>query len=95
MADEKPKAEAQAAEPKKRQRKKRSWPTNCAQTNKRVRRKDWFYRNGKYFANKKAFKLYLEQEAEKARKASEEAAAKAQAAATQPAAGAPDTSQAA
>ena len=52
-------------------KKKKSWPTNCAQSNKRIRRKDWYYRNGKYFANKKAFQLYVTQEAEKADKAKE------------------------
>lgn len=55
-------------------KKKRSRPTNCAQSNKRIRRKDWYYRNGKYFANKQAFKLYLTQEAEKSQKAKEAAA---------------------
>ncbi len=58
----------------------KSRPTNCAQSNKRIRRKDWYYRNGKYFANKQCFKLWVKQEAEKAVKAAEEAAAKASAA---------------
>lgn len=52
-------------------KKKKSQPTNCAQSNKRIHRKDWYYRNGKYFANKKSFKLYQTQEAEKAKKAAE------------------------
>ncbi|MBI3252202.1 MAG: hypothetical protein HYZ52_02630 [Candidatus Omnitrophica bacterium] len=68
----------------KKPKKKKSWPTNCVQSNKRIRRKDWYCRNGKYFANKKAFKLYQEAQAvEKAKKAAEAAtaaeAAKAQA----------------
>ena len=50
-------------------KKKKSRPTNCTQSNKRIRRKDWYYRNGKYFANKQAFKLYQAQEAEKSKKA--------------------------
>ncbi len=58
-------------------KKKKSRPTNCVQSNKRIRRKDWYYRNGKYFANKQAFKLYEKQEAEKKVKAAAEAAAKA------------------
>ena len=62
-------------------KKKKSWPTNCVQTNKRIRRKDWYYRNGKYFANKKSFKLYIAQEAEKANKAKEAQAAAAPASA--------------
>lgn len=63
-------AEAAGRSPKK----KKSWPTNCVQSNKRIRRKDWYFRNGKYFANKKCFKLYSAQEAEKAEKAKEAAA---------------------
>ncbi len=74
-------AAAPAAEPAKKMRKKRLRPTNCAQSNKRIRRKDWYYRNGKYFANKQAFKLFVTQEAEKKKKADAEAAAKAAAAA--------------
>lgn len=81
MADETAKAAqpvAPAAEaPVKKAKKKKSRPTNCAQSNKRIRRKDWYYRNGKYFANKKAFKLFSAQELEKATKAKEAAAAAA------------------
>ena len=65
---------------------KKSRPTNCAQSNKRIRRKDWYYRNGKYFANKKSFKLFAAQEAEKAKKekeAKEAAAASAASAAAE------------
>ena len=39
-------------------KKKKTRPTNCAQSNKRIRRKDWYYRDGKYFANKQCFKLF-------------------------------------
>lgn len=59
----------------KKPKKKKSRPTNCLQSNKRIRRKDWFYRNGKYFANKQCFKLYVAQELEKAAKAKQAAAA--------------------
>ena len=78
-----PAAEAPAGKVKK----KKSRPTNCVQSNKRIRRKDWYYRDGKYFANKQCFKLFAEQEAEKAQKAAEaaKAAAAAPAAETQPA----------
>lgn len=58
-------------------KKKKSRPTNCAQSNKRIRRKDWYYRGGKYFANKQCYKLYLTQEAEKVQKAQEATAAAA------------------
>ena len=66
----------QAAEGRK-PKKKKSRPTNCAQSNKRIRRKDWYYRGGKYFANKQCFKLYMVQEAEKAKKAADAKAAAA------------------
>ena len=64
-----------AAEPAKKVKKKKSRPTNCAQSNKRIRRKSWYYRNGKYFANKQCFKLYAAEAAEKAQKAGEAAKA--------------------
>ena len=56
-------------------KKKKLRPTNCAQSNKRIRRKDWYYRNGKYFANKQCFKLNDAAEKEKAQKVAEEKAA--------------------
>lgn len=65
-------------------KKKKLRPTNCAQSNKRIRRKDWYYRDGKYFANKQCFKLYATQEAEKAQKAKDAAAAASKAAAPAP-----------
>ena len=61
------------AEGTKKLRKKKLRPTNCLQTNKRIRRKDWYYRNGKYFANKKAFKIYVAAELEKVKKAQSDA----------------------
>jgi hypothetical protein len=70
-----PKVETPAAEAPAKVKKKKTRPTNCTQSNKRIRRKDWYYRNGKYFANKQCFKLYSAQEAEKVQKAKEAAAA--------------------
>ena len=75
MADE-AKA-APAAEAPAKVKKKKSRPTNCAQSNKRIRRKDWYFRDGKYFANKQCFKLFAVQEAEKREKAAEAAKAAA------------------
>lgn len=73
MAEQtKPAAEAGGTAVEKKPRKKTLWPTNCTQSNKRIRRKDWYYRDGKYFANKQCYKLYLEQES--AKKAKDEAA---------------------
>jgi hypothetical protein len=90
MAEETAKAAAPAAPaaeaPGRKPKKKKSRPTNCVQSNKRIRRKDWYYRNGKYFANKKAFKLFAAAELEKARKAKEAAEAAAAKAAEPPAA---------
>ena len=55
-------------------KKKKSRPTNCIQSNKRIRRKDWYYRDGKYFANKQCYRLFVAQEKEKAEKAKEKEA---------------------
>ena len=46
-------------------------PTNCAQSNKRIRRKDWYYRDGKYFANKQCYHLMVAQEQAKKEKEKE------------------------
>ncbi len=81
VKEEKVKVETAPEPAGRKPKKKKSRPTNCAQSNKRIRRKDWYYRNGKFFANKKAFKLYAAQEVEKASKAKEAAQAASQAAA--------------
>ena len=52
-------------------KKKKLRPTNCAQSNKRIRRKDWYYREGKYFANKQCYHLFVTQAKEKALKEAE------------------------
>ncbi len=70
MAEEAKKpAETAVAAGAEKVKKKKLRPTNCAQSNKRIRRKDWYYRDGKYFSNKKNFKIYLKQEADKKKKA--------------------------
>ena len=74
---------APAAEAPAKLKKKKTRPTNCAQSNKRIRRKDWYFRDGKYFANKQCFKLFAVQEAEKAEKAAEAAKAAVTAAAVE------------
>ena len=88
MADEVKDAKAPEAAPEgapKKLKKKKSRPTNCAQSNKRIRRKDWYYRDGKYFANKQCHRLFVAQELEKAEKEKEKQAATAAAQAQQPA----------
>ena len=66
--EQKPSSEV-AAPVAKKPKKKKTLPTNCVQSNKRIRRKDWYYRNGNYFANKQCFKIWQETKAsEKAKK---------------------------
>ena len=65
MAEEAKKPEAAPAAEAEKVKKKKLRPTNCAQTNKRIRRKDWYYRDGKYFSNKQAYVLYVTATAEK------------------------------
>ena len=74
MADEAKKQDTAGDAGKEKIKKKKMQPTNCAQSNKRIRRKDWYYRDGKYFANKQAYKLFVEAAAEKASKAKEASA---------------------
>ena len=59
MAEEKKKAEAAAPaseETAKAKPGKKVKPANCAFSNARISRKNWYYRNGLYFASKGAFK---------------------------------------
>ena len=65
-AKETPKAPAAPEVESADVKKKKLRPTNCAQSNKRIRRKDWYYRDGKYFANKQCYRLFVTQELEKA-----------------------------
>ena len=74
MADQAKKPEAAVEAVKEKIKKKKMRPTNCAQSNKRIRRKDWYYRDGKYFANKQAYILFAKADAEKKLKAKETAA---------------------
>ena len=67
-------------------KKKKLRPTNCAQSNKRIRRKDWYYRDGKYFANKQCYHLFVTQAQEKAAKEKEKEAVASAAAEAKPAA---------
>ncbi len=82
------KTEAPAEVSGRAPKKKKSRPTNCLQSNKRIRRKDWYYRDGKYFANKQCFRLWQTAEADKkAKEAAASAAAAAKPAAEAEAAG--------
>ena len=75
MADEAKKSEAAVPAAAEKVKKKKLRPTNCAQTNKRIRRKDWYYRGGKYFTNKQAYRLFVAAETEKKAKAKQAAEA--------------------
>ena len=67
---------------------KKAQPTNCAQCNVRIRRKSWYYRNGKHFCGPNCAKLYREKQAGEKEKAQAEAQAKAK---EQPAAAGEET----
>lgn len=56
---------------------KKAQPTNCTQCNVRIRRKSWYYRNGKHFCGPNCAKLYREKQAAEKEKATAEAEAKA------------------
>ena len=84
MAEEAKKAETKVEKAGRPPKKKKSRPTNCTQTNKRIRRKNWYYRDGKYFANKQAHKAYVVAQAAKAEKEKETKAAAAAAASQAP-----------
>ena len=56
---------------------KKAQPTNCTQCNVRIRRKSWYYRDGKHFCGPNCAKLYREKQAAEKEKAAGEAEAKA------------------
>lgn len=60
---------------------KKPKPTNCADCNKALKEKTWYYRNGKYYCNKRCAKTgwgKIQQEKKEAKaKAKQEAEAKA------------------
>lgn len=58
---ETPKAEAAKAEAPKEEKKKEK-PANCAVCNKSIKKKRYYYRNGKYFCTKRCFKTTVKKE---------------------------------
>lgn len=50
---------------------------NCAQTKKPMKRIDWYYREGEYFVNKKAFSEWKKKKLEDKKAEAEKAAAAA------------------
>jgi formylmethanofuran dehydrogenase subunit E len=63
-------AEAPKADAPKPEEKKKEKPSNCAVCNKSIKKKRYYYRNGKYFCTQRCFKTTV-------KKASQEAADKA------------------
>lgn len=70
---EKP-AEKPAGKKEKPPKKKEGLPANCMNCNKRIRRKSWYYQNGKYFCCKGCAKIALGKAQEEKAKAQEEKA---------------------
>jgi hypothetical protein len=60
---EEPKAEAaKPAEEKKAEVKKKEKPANCAACNKSIKKKRYYYRNGKHFCTKRCWKTTIKKE---------------------------------
>lgn len=77
---EAPKAEVaeRAVEEKKVEEKKKEKPANCAVCNKPIKKKRYYYRNGKFFCTKRCWKTTIKKE-EKAQEAQKPSDAKDQA----------------
>ena len=73
---------------------KNTRPATCSVTNKRLRHKSWYYRDGKYFYSKKVWSDEREKLAAEADKAKAEKAAKAAEAKTAEAAPAAEAAKA-
>lgn len=75
MSRDAAKTDKQAAPAEKPVTGKKALPTNCQQCNKRIRRKNWYYRNGRYFCGDKCSKTNAEKIAQEKVKAAETAKA--------------------
>jgi len=56
-----PEAQVKPKEEKKEEPKKEK-PANCANCNKSIKNKRWYYRDGKYYCTKRCWKLTLKKE---------------------------------
>ena len=54
-----PKAEAAKTDAPKPEEKKKEKPSNCAVCNKSIKKKRYYYRNGKYFCTQRCFKTTI------------------------------------
>lgn len=59
---QKPSEQAQAKALVKEVAPKRERPSNCAACNKSMKRKRWYYRNGKYYCTKRCWKTTVKKE---------------------------------
>jgi hypothetical protein len=58
-----PQAAASAPEkPKQEEKPKKEKPANCADCNKSLRNKRWYYRNGKFFCTKRCWRTTAKKE---------------------------------
>jgi len=61
-----PTAETPKAEAPKPEEKKKEKPSNCAVCNKSIKKKRYYYRNGKYFCTQRCFKTTVKKAAPEA-----------------------------
>ncbi|MCX5667580.1 MAG: hypothetical protein NTY34_04625 [Candidatus Omnitrophica bacterium] len=64
---EAPKAEAPKVDTPKPEEKKKEKPSNCAVCNKSIRKKRYYYRNGKYFCTQRCFKATVKKASQEAK----------------------------
>ena len=64
---EAPKAEAPKADVPKPEEKKKEKPSNCAVCNKSIKKKRYYYRNGKYFCTQRCFKTTVKKASQEAK----------------------------
>ena len=57
-----PEQKKEAAETKKVEKPKSEKPANCAGCNKSIRKKRWYYRNGKFYCTKRCWKTASKKE---------------------------------
>lgn len=57
-----PKTPAPKAEAKKAEEKKKEKPANCAVCNKSIKKKRYYYRDGKYYCTKRCWKTTVKKE---------------------------------
>ena len=73
---EEPKQEAPKADAAKPEEKKKEKPSNCAVCNKSIRKKRYYYRNGKYFCTQRCFKTTVKKVSPEAKDAPAETGTK-------------------